>query len=248
MRNGAVVFIITVFLFSSWGIVPSHGQAGETQPEVRTLLALDLMDLEIPGEDDGDEMALPPIQGSDKPEVEPPPVPDTPKPAETGANVSDFPPVSRSAPAAAPEPGLVPFLLEEPQLETETPRSVYETSPEPTPATLTDEFPAELKEVPPPPSRAESLKLHSGPEMRSAGESDVPEIPMLKGEGGGPQAPLGQDSALTMKPLPELRGTSSTSFGSRPIQAGRQPKDYLQVREDIDAQLFDLYERYYKSR
>jgi hypothetical protein len=82
----------------------------------------------------------------------------------------------------------------------------------------------------------------------ASGGSDVPEVPLLKSEDRGQRAPVGQDSSLTLKPLPDLRGTPGASRDSRPSPERRRPEDYLQVREDLDAQLIDLYERYYKDR
>ena len=71
---------------------------------------------------------------------------------------------------------------------------------------------------------------------------------MLKSEDQGQWLPVGQDSSLTMKPLPDLRGTSGASRDSGYSPEPRRPEDYLQVREDLDAQLIDLYERYYRDR
>ena len=82
----------------------------------------------------------------------------------------------------------------------------------------------------------------------ASGGSDVPEVPLLKSEDRGQRVPVGRDSSLTMKPLPDLRGTSGASRDFRPSPERRRPEDTLQVREDLDAQLIDLYERYYKDR
>jgi hypothetical protein len=246
MRYGLFVLLLTVFLFSGLGVDSIRGQTVEPVSEKRTLVALDLMDLEIPGEEAGDEMALPPIQSSDRPDPEPALPADSPKPPEAGNIPSDFPPVSRSAPSSPP--GLAPFLLEEPGLRGGQPPSEIEPSPEASPATLSDEFPAELKAVPPPPSRAERLKLPTDMDSRAPERGDAPEIPLLEGEGVGQQAPLGQDSSLTMKPLPDLRGSTGAGFSATPSRSGRRPRDTLQVSEDIDARLIDLYEKYYKDR
>ncbi len=246
MRPVSVVIALTVILCFGGPVGSGRGQTGGGPgPEDEMRVALDLMDLEFPGEEGGDEMSLPPIQGPDEPAVEPGPEPDAPEPAPAEAAATDVPPVSRSAPPPASAQGLNPFLLDGPENEPEMPRSGYE--PSPAPSTFADEFPADLKEVPPPPARAEGLKLPSGIDTRSPGKSDVPEIPMLKEEGDLPP-PRGEDSALSMKPLPDLGGTSSSGLGTKPASSGRRPQDYLQVREDIDAQLFDLYERHYKDR
>jgi hypothetical protein len=82
----------------------------------------------------------------------------------------------------------------------------------------------------------------------ASGGSDVPEIPLLKSEKPGQQVTAGQDASLTMKPLPDLRGTAGASRDPGPSPERRKPEDYLQVREDMDAQLIDLYERYYQDR
>jgi hypothetical protein len=232
MRHVSVVLFFTVFLLSGWGVVASRGQANETEPERRTMIALDLMDLEIPGEGSGDEMELPPIQGVEKSEVE--------------RIWPETPEASRSD--QSPEPGLVPFLLEDPGVGGGSTWPGTETTGDRAPETLTGEFPAELKTVSPPPSHAESLKLPSGMDASASGGSDVPEVPLLKSEDRGQRAPVGQDSSLTLKPLPDLRGTPGASRDSRPSPERRRPEDYLQVREDLDAQLIDLYERYYKDR
>ncbi len=246
MRHVSVIFLITVFLFSGWSIDESWGQVSETEPEGWTTIALDLMDLEIPGEGSGDEMELPPIQGEESREAEPAPSTDQQSTPEVERSMGEFPEMSRSVPPASP--GVVPFLLEEPGFESEATRRGTEPPIERAPATLAEELPAELKTVPPPSSLAETLKLHSGADMGAPGRSDAPEIPLLKGEVQGQQVPLGQDSSLTMKPFPDLSGTQSAGPSARPYQPGPRPEDYLQVREDIDARLIDLYERYYKDR
>jgi len=82
----------------------------------------------------------------------------------------------------------------------------------------------------------------------ASGGSDVPEVPLLKSEDWGQRVPVGQDSSLTMKPLPDLGGTSGASRDSRPSPERRRPEDTLQVHEDLDALLIDIYERFYKDR
>ena len=246
MRNASVVLLLTVFLLSQGGVVASRGQANETDPERRTMIALDLMDLEIPGEGGGDEMELPPIQGAERSEVEP----ETPTPLREPAQVewsrSEIPEAGRSA--HSPGPGLDPFLLEDPGFGGGSTRPGTETTGDRALETVTGEFPAELKTVSPPPSRAESLKLPSGMDASASGGPDVPEVPLLETEDRGQRVPVGQDSSLTMKPLTGLRGMPGASRESRPSPERRRPEDYLQVREDLDAKLIDLYERYYKDR
>jgi hypothetical protein len=246
MRHVSVVLFLTAFLLYGWGVVASRGQANETEPEQRTMIALDLMDLEIPGEGSGDEMELPPIQGGERSEeeLEPPTPPQGPAEVERGWPKTRE--ASRSAPS--PEPGLVPFLLEDPGVGGGSTRPGTETTEDGVPETLTEEFPAELKTVSPPPSHAESLKSSSGTDGSASGGSDVPEVPLLKDEDRGQGVPVGQDASLTMKPMPDLGGTSGASRDSRLSPERRRPEDYLQVREDLDAQLIDIYERYYKDR
>ena len=246
MRHVSVVLFLTVYLLSGWGVVASRGQENETDPERRTLLALDLTDLEIPGEDSGDEMELPPIQGAERREAEPEPPTPPQEPAEVEWSRPEIPEASRSA--YSPEPGLVPFLLEDPEFGGGSTRPGTETTGDRAPETLTGELPAELKTVSPPPTHAESLKLPSGMDSSASGGSDVPEVPLLKSEDRGQRLPVGQDSSLTMKPLPDFVGTSDASRDSRPSPERRRPEDTLQVREDLDGQLIDLYERYYKDR
>lgn len=246
MRNASVVLLLAVFLLSQGGFLASRGQTNETDPERRTMIALDLMDLEIPGEGSGDEMELPPIQGEERSEVEPEPPTPVQEPAQVEWSRPEIPEAGRSA--QSPEPGLVPFLLEDPGLGGGSTRPGTEATGYRSPETLNGELPAELKTVSPPPSRAEGLKLPSGMDSNGSGRSDVPEVPLLKSEDRGQRSPARQDSSLTMKPLPGLRGMSDASRDSGSSPERRRPEDTLQVREGLDAQLIDLYERYYKDR
>jgi len=246
MRHVSVVLLLAIFLLVGWGVVQSRGQANATGPGGGTLVALDLMDLEIPGEDSGDEMELPPIQGTQKSEVEPEPQAPPVEPAEVEPSRYEAPEASRSA--QSPAPGLTPFLLEDPGVGDGSPRWGAEATVDPAPEILPGDFPAELKTVPPPPSRAESLKLPSGTDTSASGGPDVPELPLLRSEERGQRDPLGQDSPFTMKPLPDLSGTSGARRDPAPSTERRRPEDYLQVRENTDAQLIDIYERYYKDR
>ncbi len=246
MRRVSVVLFLAVFLLSEWGVVASCGRANETEPGQRTMIALDLMDLEIPGEGSGAEMELPPIQGAERSEAEPE-LPTPPQePAEVEWSRPKTPEATRSA--QSPEPGLVPFLLEDPGVGGGSTLPGTETTGDRAIETVTGEFPAELKPVSPPPSRDESLKLPSGMDASASGGPDVPEVPLLESEDRGLRVPVGQDSSLTMKPLTDLRGMPGDGRESRPSPERRRPEDYLQVREDLDAQLIDLYERYYKDR
>jgi hypothetical protein len=211
------------------------------------MIALDLMDLEIPGEGSGDEMELPPIQGAEESEVESEPPPPPLERAEVERSRRETTEASSSA--RPPASGLAPFLLEDLAGGGRgSTRPATKAMGDPAPETLSGEFPAELKTVPPPPSRTESLKLPSELKESASGGSDVPEIPLLKSQDLGQQVPVGQDSSLTMKPLSDLRGTQGASRDARSSPERRGPEDYLQVREDTDAQLIDLYERYYKDR
>jgi hypothetical protein len=238
-----------LLLFSGWGVVASGGEEIEAEVGGRTRIALDLMDLEIPGEGSGDEMELPPIQGSGSREETPVPPEAPSEPVTFERPEQGIPERTRSV--QSPSRGLAPFLLDEPVLRGEGARPETAPSVGGTSQDLTEEFPAELKTVPPPPSRAESLKLLPGMDVGGADRSDVPEIPLLKGEDWAQQPPASAepDSSLTMKPFPDLRGLSETSpgvAGSSPKE--RRQEDYLQAREDIDKRLIDLFERYYKDR
>ena len=202
MRHVSVVLLVAVFLVSGLAVVAGHGHANEADSEGRQMIALDLTDLEITGEGSGSEMELPPIQGAEGSEVEPEPPPPPPEPAEVERSQLEIPAETRPVPS--PDPGLAPFLLEDPgegSAVSTQPRK--ETAEAPVTETSTEEFPAELKAVPPPPSRAESLKLPSEEDVSaSTSGSDEPELPVLKDPGGGQTVSVGQDSSLTMKPLP----------------------------------------------
>jgi hypothetical protein len=246
MRHLSVVFVLSVGLLAGWGLVASRGLATETEPGRQMMIALDLMDLEIPGEGSGDEMELPPIKGVEKSDLEPEPTTPTREPPEPEWSRPETPEVNRSVHSS--EPGLVPFLLEDPGVGGGSTRPGAVTTGDLAPEAPTGEFPAELKTVSPPPSRDERLKLPSGMDTGDSGGSDVPEVPLLTSEDPGQRVPMGQDSSLTMKPLPDLRGTSGASRDVRPSPKDRRPENYLQVREDLDAKLIDIYERYYKDR
>jgi hypothetical protein len=243
MRHLSVVLFLVVCLLSGLGFFASRGLANETEPERRTMIALELMDLEIPGEGSRDEMELPPIQGAEKSEMEPERPTPPREPAEVETSRPETPEASRSV--QSPEPGLVPFLLEDPGVGGGSTRPGTEMAGDRAPETLTEEFPAELKTVSPPPSRAETLKM---PSVGDASGSGDPDLPLLKDLEGSQEVSVGRDSSLTMKPLPDLRGSSSGGRDAGGSQEPRQPEDYLQVREDFDEQLVDLYERYYKGR
>ena len=179
MRHIAVVLILAVFLLSGWGVPVSRGQANETEPGQWQMIALDLMDLEIPGEEGGSEMELPPIQGEERSELEPEPSAPPPEPVEVERSSPEIPEPSRAA--QSPAPGLAPFLLEDPAAgEGRSPQSGTDATRDRAQETLpADDFPAELKTVPPPPSRAESLKLSSETGASASGPSEAPEIPLL---------------------------------------------------------------------
>jgi hypothetical protein len=248
MTHVLVAVFLALFLVSGWGVAPSRGQERGKGPEKGMTTAMDLMDLDIPGEGSGDEMELPPIQGKEKREAEPAPPAAPRKPAQAERSMSEVPEVSRSV--KSPKPGLNPFLLEEPEVSDGTTRVGSEPAGEGAPEPLPDEIPAELKTVSPAPSHAESLKLPAGTDAGASGSSEVPEIPLLKGEDQWQQAPAPgvRDSPLTMKPLPDLRESSAARPDSSPSRKTRRPEDTLQVREDIDARLIHLFERFYKDR
>ncbi len=244
MKHAPVAFFLAVFLLCFWD--PAAGgprrDGGERQEGTR--IALDLMDLDIPGEGGGNEVQLPPIQGTDKSEPEPAPQAPPEKPQGLERSRNETQPAGR--PVSSSGSGMVPFLLDEPGAGGGKSRAEGRR-PE---APLDDEFGAELKAVPPPPSNAESLKLPSGMGASASGGSDVPEIPLLKDEDRGRQGPAtpGRDASLTMKPFPDLSGPSNAGRAARSSARDLRPEDTLQVHEDIDSQLIDLFERYYKDR
>lgn len=249
MRSLPVSLFVAVFSLCGWGVLPGNGQVRETAEGIPIRVALDLMDLDIPGEGGGDEMELPPIQGAERPEKEGVPAESARQPAEGERSRSGVEEARR--PKEAPAPGVVPFLLEEPGARQGTTRAGSVTTAEPAAGEGLEDVPVLLKAVPPPPSHTDGLRLDSGTETRKGGPSQVPEIPLLKGEDGGQRQaePSLQDPSLTMKPLPDPPGVSEAHRpAAGPSQRSRRPEDTLQVREDIDARLLEIFERYYKDR
>ena len=242
--------LLSLFILSAGGPVTTRGQAEGSEPGDRTWVALDLMDLELPGEGDGDQMELPPIE-QPKPPDETKAVPSESEPPPARVESTRTQTAAPTGAAESPSPGIAPFLLEGTGERAGTTRPAA-TSAEGLDAEIpVEEIPTELKTIPPPPSRAESLKLPSGEDASGSGDSDVPEIPLLTGEeAGGQETPVsgGQDSSLTLKPLSDLSVDSGTGRRKASAQDGRRQEDYLQVREDIDSRLIDIYERYYKDR
>jgi hypothetical protein len=241
---------LVVFLLFAGGVSLGSGQVRETESEKWTTVALDLMDLEIPGEEGADQMDLPPIPESKRPaDVVEPKAPE-PEPPEAELSRTEVPEAEVSV--QSPAPGMAPFLLEEGDFGRGggKTRAATASTGEAAPEILLEELPTELKAVPPPPSRAESLKLPSELDGGASGEAAVPEIPLLKVDDSGGAAPVpgGQDSSLTMKPFTELREVPEVEPNSRPARKGRTAEDYLQVREEIDSRLIEIYERYYKDR
>lgn len=251
MRNIAVGFLSAVFLLSGGGGAPCSGQVRDAESAERTTIALDLMDLDIPGESRGDLMELPPMQERESPAAEEHPRVPQRGFAEVESSETEMPKAGRAA--SSPVPGMVPFLLDGLDgtgMGGVRSRSMTQPAGERDPDALIQELPGDLKAVPPPPSRAESLKLPSGMDMSEARDSDVPEIPLLKDEDRGQQAPSsgGWGPSLTMKPLPDLAGTPEAGSDSKPFPATRRPEDYLQIREDLDSRLMEVFERFYKDR
>jgi hypothetical protein len=247
MRSLPIAVFVSVFLLCGWGVVVGNGQVPETVDETPIRVAMDLMDLDIPVEGSGNEMELPPIQGVERPLEESVP-PEAPRqPAEGERSRSGV--VETTRPTESAAPGLVPFLLEEPEARTGAARPGGVTTAEPAADDGREELPVELKTLPPPPSYTDSLRPY--PDAGEGGSPQVPEIPLLKGQDGGERRPEPnlEDSSLTMKPLPDLPGPSEArSPAAGASQPSRRPEDTLQVREDIDAPLIDIFERYYKSR
>lgn len=243
MRTVSAAFFLFACLLSASAADPAHAQVLEGNRGGAIRVALDLMDLEIPGDGSGDEMELPPIEGMEAREegVERPP-------AEAPRRERTIP--EAGGPVDSPAVGIVPFLLEEPEGERGGSRAGGTSGEEPASVTRPEEIPVELKTVAPPPSLAESLKLPAGSDPRDGGPSDVPEIPLLKGEDLGQRGPesSGQDPSLTMKPLPDLQGVPVGSGRGASLQPPRRPEDSLQAREEIDTRLIEIFERYYEDR
>ena len=248
MRRVLIGCLLAVTLLSLGGVVLIRAQAREPGSDEPMVIALDLMDLDIPGEGSGDQLELPPIEEPVSPVEEA-----TPSIPEQKPVVVERPPVEIPAarsPVQSPLPGIAPFLLEESGRGTGTTKAATKPAGTRDFETALEEIPAELKTVPPPPSRAGSLKLPSGTDVGVAGEADLPEIPLLKGQDREQQRPVsgGQGSGLTMKPMLGLDGTPVVSQGSRSSQQARGAEDYLQIREDFDSRLFEIYESFYKKR
>jgi hypothetical protein len=248
MRRGFVFCLLAAQLLSSGGAVMSSAQVREFGSDEQMMIALDLMDLDIPGEGSGDQMELPPIEEPVTPADEALPSIPEQKPPEVERTRTGMP--ADRAPVRSSGSGIAPFLLD----ESRSGAGVTEAATRP-PRTddfesALEEIPAELKTVPPPPSRSESLKLPSGTGVQVSGEADLPEIPLLKGEDRAQPTPVsgGQGSGLSMKPIQGLDGTPVLSPDSRSPRQTRRAEDYLQVREDYDSQLFEIYDRFYKKR
>jgi hypothetical protein len=206
------------------------------------------MELDIPGEGEGDPMDLPPMEEPERATAEP--TPSTPPQASTvvESSRSDVPPEKGTVPP--PSTGMAPFLLEGADRGGEKSRAATAPAETYDAAVPVEELATELKAVPPPSSRAETLKVPPDTEPEASGELAVPEIPLLKAEerAQGMSVSSDQDPSLIMKPLSDLYSSEAVSRSSAPSRPSRRPEDYLQVREDIDARLIKIYERFYKSR
>ena len=258
MRRLSIGCLLVATLLSLGGVVVGGAQAREPGSDKPMMIALDLMDLDIPGEGGGDQLELPPIEEPMSPVEEATPSIPEPEPAVVERTQQKPVVVERTqtempgarSPVLSPLPGIAPFLLEESGRGTGTTKAATKPAETRDLGTALQEIPAELKTVPPPPSRAGSLKLPSGTDVGVAGEADLPEIPLLKGEDREQQGPVpgGYGSGLTMKPMQGLDGTPVVRQDVRSSQQARQAEDYLQVREDFDSRLFEIYESFYKKR
>jgi len=249
MRRVSLGFALAVLVLSLAGAVPASGQLGEKGSEEQKPVALDLMDLDIPGEGSEDQLELPPIQETQSPAPVTPASPSPERPAEAKMSPAAGSKAGAGS-AASPLPGMIPFLLEGSVGGQGTTKAATKPTGASPPVTSVEDLPAELKTVPPPPSHAGGLKVPSGADGKASGESALPEIPMLREEAKGQQAPgvVGTGSSLTMKPLPDLHGTPASDKDAGLAPEDRRPEDYLQVREDIDSRLIEIYERFYKRR
>lgn len=248
MRRLSIGCLLVATLLWLGGVVVGSAQAREPGSDKPMMIALDLMDLDIPGEGSGDQLELPPIEEPMSPVEEATPSIPEQKPVVDERAQTEMP--AARSPVQSPLPGIAPFLLEESGRGTGTTKAATKPAGTRDLGTALEEIPAELKTVPPPPSRAGSLKLPSGADAAVAGEADLPEIPLLKGEDRAQQGPVpgGYGSGLTMKPMQGLDGAPVVSPDARSSQQARQAEDYLQVREDFDSRLFEIYETFYKKR
>jgi hypothetical protein len=262
MRRVSVGCLLAITLLALWILIVTDAQAREPGDDETMMIALDLMDLDIPGEGSGDQLELPPIEEPVVPAKKAPPsIPEPVIPAkEVPPSIPEKEPVvvertpapmpAARPPVESPMPGIAPFLLEGPDRAAGTTKASTRPTETRDFEAAIQEIPAELKTVPPPPSRAGSLKVPSGTDVRGAGEADLPEIPLLKGADTGQEMPVpgAVGSGLSMKPMQGLDGTSVVSPDARSSQSSRRAADHLQIHEDFDSRLIEIYEGYYKNR
>jgi hypothetical protein len=262
MRRVSIGCLLATTLLSLGSAVVGDAQAREPSVDETMMIALDLMDVDIPGEGSGDQLELPPIEEPVIPAKEAPP--STPEPVipakEAPPSIPEKEPVvvertpapmpATRPPAQSPMPGIAPFLLEGPDRGAGTTKASTKPAGTKDVEAALQEVPAELKTVPPPPSRPGSLKLPSGTDVRGSGEADLPEIPLLKGADKGQEMPVPGTlgSGLSMKPMQGLDGAPVVSPDAGSSEPSRRAADYLQIHEDFDSRLIDIYESYYKDR
>ncbi len=213
-------------------------RTGGVPAEGRTRVALDLMDLDVPGEGGGDRLELPPLEEPSKPAPEPAP-PSSPKAGGVeGEKGREVPPPRASSPPEPPD--LVPLLLPETE-EVQAPR--------PAGGEAAEEIPIELKAVSPVPVDSERLKLPSAGAEGGGGEGGIPEMPLLPDSGGagGPE-PAPPVSVMPLKPLPGLEGKGIRSGGSVHSGKSRRPEDFLRFHEEMDTHLIEIYKRFYERK
>ena len=169
MRRLSIGCLLVATLLSLGGVVVGSAQAREPGSDKPMMIALDLMDLDIPGEGSGDQLELPPIEEPMSPVEEATPSIPEQKPVVDERPQTEIP--AARSPVQSPLPGIAPFLLEESGRGTGTTKAATKPAETRDFGAALEEIPAELKTVPPPPSRAGSLKLPSGTERQTCQRS-----------------------------------------------------------------------------
>ena len=219
-------------------------------PDGWTLICMDLLELELPDDDQsGDMMELPDIE-----KIEDPALTGT-SPSSQGRTRSvpqiksvPIKPSGPSEPTFSPE--LSPFLFPSPEKTSSKPReklpATVDNSSEPSGQLM----PMELKAMPLPSNGTETASPALREPATLKGPSEPPEIPLLDMNDWAqePSAPMPiqpqQPSTSLKKPgvLPE----KGLDFLAAPVKS--QPQDILPRNEKIDVTLIRIYERFFKEK